>query len=149
MKLSYHIISFEFTIRQPLPPPWPKLFLVNQTYCLVRVLKDAILRTCFKSLATTIAPSDMTKPSLKVLLYQLEDYKGICLEYNRCEVEELQGPTTLPFFPTDTKVDCLAMPCNNGICTNTPDGGYKCNCFSGFGGRHCGKGTLLFQALLD
>ncbi|XP_078361523.1 uncharacterized protein LOC144645865 [Oculina patagonica] len=42
-------------------------------------------------------------------------------------------------YPYDTKVDCLAIPCNNGTCAKTPDGGYKCNCFPGFNGSHCSQ----------
>ncbi|KAL9981343.1 hypothetical protein ACROYT_G010034 [Oculina patagonica] len=40
-------------------------------------------------------------------------------------------------YPYDIKADCLARPCNNGTCSKTPDGGYKCNCFPGFRGKRC------------
>ena len=51
---------------------------------------------------------------------------------------------TVLFASTDVKLSCLAMPCVNGTCADTPEGEYRCTCYYGVTGKRCNIGIWVF-----
>ncbi|KAL9979550.1 hypothetical protein ACROYT_G017228 [Oculina patagonica] len=81
-------------------------------------------------------------PFIPVLLRNLEEpYEALTVPSSAILLKRRRRSVASVDMWGYTKVDCLAMPCDNGVCTETPDGGYKCNCFTGFTGKNCRKGN--------